>query len=273
MELKYHNHAQLVQGVCQVDDDSLTPTERLFLNCLAAYSVKTYPHPGNDRLRRACGVSSRQGVNKIAKRLADKKLIEKLDHSKGGRGMAVVYRIITEDPRFPDPKGATVELPLSDKQPATPELPLSKRKPATGDMETRNSAHLNPQLEAPKPATLELHPDSNSGYKNGYNPDSAAVAADVEDDFHEPTDEEHVQRYCELKTKLAGDDTALARLDAYYRTILERVQPTPEPTPTAIAPGNEKSERFQLRCSRCLKLIPVSEYATHPCEAVSKTKQ
>src|SRR5882762_5825414 len=117
---KFLNYAQMVQGVCQVYDPRLTPTERLFLNCLAAYSVKTDPHPRNEKLMRACGVNSRQSVNKIAHRLLEKKLIEIVSHAKGGRGMAVTYRVRVQDARFPWPK---------KEKPATQEAPVSATKP------------------------------------------------------------------------------------------------------------------------------------------------
>jgi len=172
---KYLNQTQLLQGVAQIEEPSLTPTERIFLLTLAAFQVRTlpsienYPHPGNRVLMTACGVSSRQGLNKIAERLLEKRLLEKLAHAQGGRGMAVVYRLCVEDTRFPwpkdKPKPATEELPLSRNKPATEELPVSGTKPATGEAETRNSQPGNPQLDPAKPATLELHPDSNSGYK------------------------------------------------------------------------------------------------------------
>jgi hypothetical protein len=166
------NQTQLLQGVCQVCEPTLTPTERIFLLTLAAFQVRTfpsienYPHPGNEKLMLACGVSSRQAVNKIADRLIARRLLEIVAHAQGGRGLAVVYRICVEDSRFPWPKEkekpATLELPLSPSKPATVELPVSEEKPATEEAETRNSQTGNPQLDPAKPAILELHPDSNS---------------------------------------------------------------------------------------------------------------
>lgn len=163
---KYRNHAQLVQGVSQIDDPTLIPTDRLFLNCLAAHAVKTLPHPGNQRLMRACCVRSRQSVNKIARRLLDKKLIEIVDRG-DGRGHAAVYRICVEDDRFPKP--ATPELPVSEDKPATLEAPVSENKPAMRKPKTRNATSLNPQLDPAKPATLEAPTDLTSGSNTGYN--------------------------------------------------------------------------------------------------------
>ncbi len=153
---KYANFAQLVQGVSQVDSPTLEPTDRLFLNCLAAHNLKENPHPGNKRLMRACGVASRQSVNKIARRLLDKKLIEIIERG-DGRGNATIYRICTEDDRFPWPemknKPATLELPVSGHKPATLEASVSENKPATEKPETRNAPSRNPQLDHNKPAT------------------------------------------------------------------------------------------------------------------------
>jgi hypothetical protein len=157
---KYANYAQLVQGVSQVADESLTQSERLCLLTLAAFNVKTDPHPGNDKLMRACGVTTRQGLNAIVKKLLDKRLIQIVGHARGGRGMAVAYRIRTEDNRFPSPskagkKPASPELHVSDEEPATPELQVNSS-------DTRNSNSENPQLTPPKPATPELHPDTRT---------------------------------------------------------------------------------------------------------------
>lgn len=167
---KYTNYAQLVQGVGQVNDSSLEPTDRLFLSCLAAHHVKTFPHPGNKKLIRACGIKTRQGLNGIERRVLAKKLIEIVEPG-GGRNHATVYRICVEDDRFPWPeKPASPDLPFPASKPASPELPVSER-------ETRNSLPGNPQLNPAKPATLELHPDFNSGYKSGYKKESAAKSA------------------------------------------------------------------------------------------------
>jgi hypothetical protein len=165
---KYTNHAQLVQGVSQVADDSLTQGERLCLLTLAAFNVKTDPHPGNEKLARACGVKTRQGVNYLIKKLLDRRLIEITGHARGGRGMAVTYRIRVEDDRFPPPRKAA-------NNPATPDLHVSDDKPASPHLqvtetETRKCDPENPQVEAPKPASPDLHPDFNSGYKNGNTP-------------------------------------------------------------------------------------------------------
>jgi hypothetical protein len=86
---KYKNHGQLVQGVSQVDDRELTQGERLLLNVLAAFNVKNNPHPGNDKLARACGVTSRQGVNRIVNKMVAKKLIE-IAEVGNGRGKTIV---------------------------------------------------------------------------------------------------------------------------------------------------------------------------------------
>jgi hypothetical protein len=108
---KYRNHAQLCQGVCQVEDATITQGEQCFLNVLAAHWVKTLPHPGNEKLMRTCKVKTRQGVNFIAGNLIKKGLIEIIERG-NGRGKATVYRIRTEDPRFPFPKPASSDLPL-----------------------------------------------------------------------------------------------------------------------------------------------------------------
>ena len=162
---KYLNHAELVQGVCQVDDQALLATDRLFLNCLAAHTVNEYPHPGNQRLVRACGIRSRQGLNKIEARLLAKKLIEIVEPG-GGRNNATVYRICVEDERFPWPKQATPELPFSKAETRNSRVaPLAENKPATGNHEKGNSTPENPQLDPKKPATPELHPNLTSEYK------------------------------------------------------------------------------------------------------------
>src|ERR1035438_4269138 len=102
--VKYQNHAQLCQGVCRVNEPTLEPTDRLFLNCLAAHTVGEHPHPGNDRLMQSCGVTTRQGLNRIADRVCNRHKLAEVVTPGGGRGLSTVYRICTEDPRFPAPK-------------------------------------------------------------------------------------------------------------------------------------------------------------------------
>lgn len=153
MGSKYNNHVELVQGVLQVEDESLTQGERLFLNVLAAHNVKELPHPGNDRLARGCGIKTRQGVNYVRDALIKKRLIEIVGNSRGGRGLAVTYRILTGDPRFPSPKPASNDLPVSDAKPASPDLPVSG--------ETRKHNDRNPQVNPTKPASPDLHPNTS----------------------------------------------------------------------------------------------------------------
>ena len=156
---KYANFAQLVQGVSQANDPTLQPTDRLFLNGLAAYSVKENPHPGNRRLMRACGVTTRQGLNKIAKRLLIAKLIEIIDP--GGGNHATVYRICVEDGRFPWPKKkpATASLQGSGNTPRNSGVAWSRPgDPATENHTPRNCEPYTPQLETADPATGSARP-------------------------------------------------------------------------------------------------------------------
>lgn len=168
---KYSNQTQLLQGVAAVREPHLSLSERLCLFTLAAYTVRPlseqYAHPGNAILMQACAVATRQGMNKVMKRLREKKLIEPMGHEQGGRGHATEYRICVEDPRFPWPtskaKPATAE--LQDNEPDTRNsgvAGIDREKPATADKETRNCETGNPQLTSAKPATVELHPDSST---------------------------------------------------------------------------------------------------------------
>jgi hypothetical protein len=116
MSPKYANYAQLVQGVSQVYDPRLSQGERLFLLALAAFTVKTDPHPGNQKLAQACGVLTPRGVQYIAKGLVKKQLVQIVEVG-NGRGKATVYRLCTEDPRYPWP-----DKPAPEK-PQKPELP------------------------------------------------------------------------------------------------------------------------------------------------------
>jgi len=192
---KYENHAQLVQAVCQVAEPTLTQGEQCFLNCLAAHwtHANDLPHPGNARLAIACRVSTRQGVNKIAKRLIKRRLIEIVGNATGGRGKAATYRIRIEDSRFPEhKKPATVELHVSqNNKPATNELHVSE--------ETRNSDSLNPQLSTAKPATPELHPNLDSEFKNELKP--TRYARSFSSNLN-PTTEEHIAR--DLRNAIAS---------------------------------------------------------------------
>jgi hypothetical protein len=163
---KYRNHVQLVQGVCQVNDPTLTAAQRCFLYCLAAHAVKENPHPGNERLMIACGVKSRQAVNYIAKGLIAKNLVEIIGHPRGGRGNAAVYRIKTEDARFPSPKPAKPDLPVSDDKPANPDLRVN----TDNTEETRKSETLNPQNTIPKPAKSYLHPNTRTNTRTNKTP-------------------------------------------------------------------------------------------------------
>jgi hypothetical protein len=167
--VKYRNFAELVQSVLQVAEKELQPTDRLFLSCLAAHSVKDNPHPGNERLTGACGLKTRQGVNKVADRIRKLKLAEVVDYANGGQGKSTVWRICVEDSRFPSPNSdgipATQELQVMDgntrNQPVAGNQPI----PATGSLITRNSTPEYPQLEPTLPATPELHPNLDSEVK------------------------------------------------------------------------------------------------------------
>jgi len=156
---KYANHAQLVQGVGLVDDPSLILSDRAFLNCLAAYSIKEDPHPGNKKLARWCGVKSRQAVNKIQDRVLGKNLAVIV--TPGGGSDATVYRICVEDPRFPWPKEITT---VRSSNPATPELQGAHARPRNSTVAgvPRNSHAQTPQLEPSDPATPELHPNTRT---------------------------------------------------------------------------------------------------------------
>jgi hypothetical protein len=102
--------------VSQVYDPRLSQGERLFLLALAAFTVKTDPHPGNEKLAKACGVKSRRGVHYIANGLLKKQLIQIVEVG-NGRGKATVYRLCIEDPRYPWP-----DKPAPEK-PQKPEVP------------------------------------------------------------------------------------------------------------------------------------------------------
>jgi hypothetical protein len=152
---KYSNFAQLVQGVCQVNEPNLEPTDRLFLNCLAAHTVGGDPHPGNGRLMRACGVGSRQAVNKIEKRVCERHKLAKIvtpggGHDAGGAGRATVYRIRIEDDRFPypKPKPLPATLELQDREQETRNSSVAGKNAST-----RNLEPAYPQLEPVLPAT------------------------------------------------------------------------------------------------------------------------
>jgi hypothetical protein len=172
---KYANYAQLVQGVCQVNDPTLTQGEQCFLNCLAAHSLKEHPHPGNAILIRACRVSGRTGVNHIAKKLIAKKLIEVVAFGKGGHGMATVYRIRTEDDRFPSPK--------KSNPPSTPDWSVGQHVPSTPDctVETSNRPveHSQPSSETVQPYSPDWHPNLKAEYKNELNPHAGTLALPI----------------------------------------------------------------------------------------------
>ncbi len=156
---KYSNHAQLVQGVSQCADHTLSQGERLFLLTLAAFTLRDRPHPGNKKLAAGCGITSRQGVNYIAAKLRAKGLIRTPMGTKGGKALAVEYEICTDDPRFPAPKQkskpASPDLHVSDAKPATPDLQVSKQQ-------TRKYADPNPQVDPSIPASSDLHPNTRT---------------------------------------------------------------------------------------------------------------
>ena len=216
MKRKYHNYAQIVQGVVQVNDPSLTQGERLFLNCLAAHAVTTHPHPGNHRLMIACGIKTRQGVNYIAQKLISKGLIEVFDHGKGGHGMAVQYRICTEDPRFPLPKPASSDL---QDEPASPDLHVSNEQPASNTQRTRKYDPNNPQADGDLPASSDLQPDLDSeldsGFNTGYEPEPFC-----EQQLNERNTKPTIERYFDLRQKLTNGpnpEKSLERLEISYQ--------------------------------------------------------
>jgi hypothetical protein len=165
---KYANHAQLIQGASQVTEPSLSQGGRLFIITLAAFSVKENPHPGNEKLAVACGVKSRQGVNYIAQEVIRKKLVEVVAYGRGGHGMAVEYRLCTEDPRFPPPPRKPT------KQPATSDLHVVAKEPATSDLRddletTCKLTPKNPQVSPSQPASSDLHPNTRTNTKTNTN--------------------------------------------------------------------------------------------------------
>ena len=225
MEKKYHNYAQLVQGVAQVNDPTLSQGERLFLDCLAGYCVKTYPHPGNEKLARACGITTKQGVRKIAHRLINRGLIE-IREVGNGRGNATIYRIITEDPRFPLPKQATDELPVyDDKEEETTELPVSE-KGATGDSGRDNSQSGKGQLDHSKGATVEFPTDLKNGLKNEYKTEDAANAASCDPQFNyepEPTDHQLADQFFKVRNFIIAQGESVVAFDREHRHHCERL--------------------------------------------------
>jgi hypothetical protein len=251
MEKKYHNHAQLVQGVSQVNDSTLSQGERCFLNCLAAYSVKTYPHPGNEKLRIACGLKTRQGVNYIASKLIGRRLVEIIGHGRGGHGMAAVYRICTDDPRFPFPKPATVDkepassdLQVSGSQPESSDLRVNDDEPASEQAVTRKYDHNNPQVVVRQPASSDLHPDLDSGFRLRIHPEGAATAAlDDDDDFIEPTDQELLNQYVDRRKRLRAE--VFAQCDAAFKIghLDLWKQANPQDNPTALRTENQKANQ------------------------------
>lgn len=151
---KYKSYADLVQAVSQVRDTSLTQGECLFLAVLAAHSVKGNPHPGNERLRIGCRVTTVRAVQKIAEKLIHKRLIEVVQRG-DGRGNATVYKIRVDDDRFPPAKPRTPEDMVSQCKPRTLEDIVLDDKQRTDEPETANSHTENHELEAEKPRTLE----------------------------------------------------------------------------------------------------------------------
>lgn len=175
---KYRNHAQLVQGVSQIREPSLTQGERLFLDVLAAHAVKSSPHPGNERLMVGCGVTTARAVQKIAEKLISKGLIEVLQRG-DGRGHATVYRICTEDARFPHPKQRTPEFAVSSDKPRTPEFVVLEEKLRAVEHETANSQTENSELQKDKPRTPEFATDLEERIQRTNTNTNAADAAGV----------------------------------------------------------------------------------------------
>jgi len=191
--LKYLNQTQLLQGVAQVDDFRLSQGEALFLLTLAAFTVRTfpsreyYPHPGNQILMAACRVTTRKGVNYLANQLVAKNLIEIVQVG-NGRGRATVYRIRTEDPRFPWPKKkekpGSLNFPVTETNPEAQTSHFQKEKPGSTEPETRKLQPGNPEVNTRKPGSSDFHTDTRTDTEaeaEGESPNGSPAAASTED--------------------------------------------------------------------------------------------
>lgn len=161
---KYRSLAQFVQGVGAVNEPCLSDKERLALNCLSAhadYRTGGGAHPGNATLSCWCGCNERNARKNVA-RLITLKLIERTSAGCGGRGLASVYRICIEDPRFPEPKSASHRLQVPELKPAPDQERVSDSKPGllrdlvSGD-ENQVSKTKNPVFGNQKPGLLRDH--------------------------------------------------------------------------------------------------------------------
>lgn len=84
---------------------SLSQSERLFIVKIAMHEGRNGSFPGNTKLALTCGVTSRRGVQKIANRLIEKGLIQRIAVGQGYKE-ASIYRICEDDPRYPSAKCA-----------------------------------------------------------------------------------------------------------------------------------------------------------------------
>lgn len=150
---KYRTYAAFLQGVGAVNEPDLSDKERLALNCLAVHGdfrTGGGAHPGNLTLSRWCNVSRDTSVRRILSRLVGRRLTERTSAGHGGRGLATVWRIRIEDPRFPEPKPAPDKERVSQQQNQLPE-------------------NQNPLFGAQKPAPLR---ERTSFTSNGDSSDS-----------------------------------------------------------------------------------------------------
>jgi len=123
----------------------------------ADYKTGGGSRPGNKALMRAIGCKTYRGVQYVIGRLFKRRLVERTNKGNGGRGLATIYRIRIEDPRFP---GETRKSELRGflKETAKSELPGF-------DQETPKYGAANPEVEGPKPrSTTPETPKSELRY-------------------------------------------------------------------------------------------------------------
>ena len=165
---KYRNIVQMNLGVSGVDEE-LSQGERLVLIELAhGADYRTgLSRPGNERLRKVAGIKTHEGVRYILRRLrCDRRLIECVSKGNGGRGLATVWRIKFEDPRFPSPNKPPSN-DLEDTEEETPKYSTEnpqviEAKPPSNEAETPKpgasalpkSLPKNPTTPLPAPAKL-----------------------------------------------------------------------------------------------------------------------
>lgn len=156
-QTKYRNFIQFVHGVGLVRELKLSPLDRLALNCLAAHTDfhSGIARPGEERIAAWCGCYPRS-VRRTLRRLWDRELIARASVGTGGRGLAAEWRILVEDPRFPDPKPGPNKDRVSSNKPGpwspgfdgqnpVREMP----KPGPQSTETRSSVTENPVPPVP----------------------------------------------------------------------------------------------------------------------------